>query len=118
MDMLQIPTIDYRELGQRIKIARIRKSYTQEYVANLVDITVTHFSNIETGRTKVGLAVVLKIAVILETSVDVLLLGDSPSFTYFQREFSSLIESCDEKQATALLEFTRNAREILRKLYP
>ena len=47
--------IDYKAIGQRIKIARIKKGITQEAVADLIDITPAHMSNVETGKTKVSL---------------------------------------------------------------
>ena len=43
--------IDYKAIGQRIKIARIKKGITQEAVADLIDITPAHMSNVETGKT-------------------------------------------------------------------
>ena len=49
--------IDYKAIGQRIKIARIKKGITQEAVADLIDITPAHMSNVETGKTKVSLRV-------------------------------------------------------------
>ena len=42
--------IDYQAIGQRIKIARIKKGMTQEVVSYIVDVTPAHMSNIETGR--------------------------------------------------------------------
>lgn len=47
--------VDYKAIGQRIKIARIKKGVTQETVADLIDITPAHMSNVETGKTKVSL---------------------------------------------------------------
>ena len=44
--------VDYKAIGQRIKIARIKKGVTQETVADLIDITPAHMSNVETGKTK------------------------------------------------------------------
>ena len=35
-----------------LKIARIKKGVTQETVADLIDITPAHMSNVETGKTK------------------------------------------------------------------
>ena len=43
--------VDYKAIGQRIKIARIKKGVTQETVADLIDITPAHMSNVETGKT-------------------------------------------------------------------
>lgn len=44
--------VDYKAIGQRIKIARIKKGVTQETVADLIDITPAHMSNVETGKKK------------------------------------------------------------------
>lgn len=49
--------IDYKAIGQRIKIARIKKGITQEAVADIIDITPAHMSNVETGKTKVSLPI-------------------------------------------------------------
>ena len=51
--------VDYKAIGQRIKIARIKKGVTQETVADLIDITPAHMSNVETGKTKVSLPMVI-----------------------------------------------------------
>lgn len=45
---------DYKLIGKRIKIARIRAGYTQEHLAELVDLSPTHLSNVETGSTRVS----------------------------------------------------------------
>ena len=38
--------LDYKAIGKRIKIARIRKGLTQESVSDMVGITPPHVSNI------------------------------------------------------------------------
>ena len=65
--------VDYKAIGQRIKIARIKKGVTQETVADLIDITPAHMSNVETGKTKVSLPTLIAIANALSVSVDTLL---------------------------------------------
>ena len=54
--------IDYKAIGQRIKIARIKKGITQESVANIINMTPSHMSNVETGKTKVSLPTLIAIA--------------------------------------------------------
>ena len=44
--------VDYKAIGQRIKIARIKKGVTQETVADLIDITPAHMSNVENRKNK------------------------------------------------------------------
>ena len=58
--------VDYKAIGQRIKIARIKKGVTQETVADLIDITPAHMSNVETGKTKVSLPTLIAIANVLQ----------------------------------------------------
>ena len=65
--------IDYKAIGQRIKIARIKKGITQESVANIINMTPSHMSNVETGKTKVSLPTLIAIANALSVSVDTLL---------------------------------------------
>lgn len=39
--------LDYKAIGKRIKIARIKKNLTQETVADRIGVTPQHVSNIE-----------------------------------------------------------------------
>ena len=40
--------LDFKLIGQRIKEIRIEKRLTQEYIAKMTDVNVSHISNIET----------------------------------------------------------------------
>ena len=65
--------LDFKAIGKRIKIARIKKELTQEAVSEKVGITPQHMSNIETGNSTVSLPTLVAIANELEVSVDELL---------------------------------------------
>ena len=65
--------LDYKAIGKRIKIARIKKNLTQETVADRIGVTPQHVSNIETGNTSVSLTTLVAIANTLTVSVDELL---------------------------------------------
>ena len=89
--------VDYKEIGQRIKIARIKKVVTQETVAYLIDITPAHMSNVETGKTKVSLPTVIAIANALSVSVDTLLCDNViASKIVFEKEAKDIFSDCDE----------------------
>lgn len=47
--------LDYRAIGKRIKIARIKADLTQEALAEKASLSTTHMSNIETGNSKLSL---------------------------------------------------------------
>ena len=65
--------LDYKAIGKRIKIARIKADLTQERLAEMVEISPTHMSNIETGTTRVSLTAIVSLANALSVTVDELL---------------------------------------------
>ena len=67
--------MDYYEIGQRIRARRKALGLSQEQLAELVDISVTHMSHIETGNTKLSLPVLVALAAVLHVTTDHLLFG-------------------------------------------
>lgn len=76
------PEIDYGKIGQRIKTARLEKGYSQADLGALVGCSNNHMSHVEIGQTKVSLAMLMKLAYVLDKSFDYFLL-DTP---YAKRE--------------------------------
>ena len=89
--------INYKGLGKRIKLARIEKEMTQERLAELVGLSPTHMSNIESGSANVSLPSLVNIANALALSVDDLL---SDSIVHarasLEREFQQMLDGCTE----------------------
>ena len=54
-------------IGTNIKNARIKAGYTQESLAEQVDVSLSVISRLETGRTMVSVAKLLQIAEVLNT---------------------------------------------------
>ena len=54
--------LDYKAIGKRIKIARIQKDMTQEKLAEAIELSPTHLSNIERGCGKISLTTLVHIA--------------------------------------------------------
>ena len=108
--------IDYKAIGQRIKIARIKKGITQEAVADLIDITPAHMSNVETGKTKVSLPTLIEIANALSVSLDTLLCDNIiASKTIFEGEAKELFKDCDEYEIRLLVDLLKSAKTAIRK---
>lgn len=89
--------INYKALGKRIKLARIEKELTQERLAEMVDLSPTHMSNIESGTANVSLPSLVNIANALSLSLDDLL-SDSVihARASLEREFQRMLDSCTE----------------------
>lgn len=54
--------VDYKAIGKRINIAHIKKNPTQEAIADKIDITSQHVSNIETRNASISLTTLVAIA--------------------------------------------------------
>ena len=108
--------VDYKAIGQRIKIARIKKGVTQETVADLIDITPAHMSNVETGKTKVSLPTLIAIANALSVSVDTLLCDNViASKIVFEKEAKDIFSDCDEYEVRFLVDLMKSAKIAFRK---
>ena len=66
--------LNYKLVGQRIRAMRKKRGMTQEQLAELAEISPQHCSGIETGAAKVSLPALIKIANVLEASMDELLM--------------------------------------------
>ena len=94
--------IDYKAIGQRIKIARIKKGITQEAVADLIDI--------------ISLPTLIEIANALSVSVDVLLCDNVlASKNIFVEEAKGLFEDCDEYETRFLVDLLKSAKSAVRR---
>lgn len=65
--------IDFPTIGEKLRDIRKSKGFTQEYVADSVDVNVSHISNIERGIAKVSLTLLVQLCDLLDTSVDYIL---------------------------------------------
>lgn len=70
---------DFKTIGIKIKERRQALGITQEHIANILEVNPSHISNIECGRANPSLTALVKIANILECSVDYFINGE---YTY------------------------------------
>lgn len=71
--------LNFKEIGQKIRERRLTLGVTQESIANQLDVNPSHISNIECGRANPSLTALIKIANILQCSVDYFISGE---YTY------------------------------------
>lgn len=108
--------LDYKAIGKRVKIARIRADLTQEALAEKAGLSVTHMSNIETGNTKLSLPMAVSLANALSCTVDEFLCDNViRSKEVFSREAQLLLEDCDDYEIRILTDLLKAAKETLRR---
>lgn len=62
-----------KKVGTEIKIRRIRSRITQKELAEILGVSQTHLSNVENGRTMLGVEGLLKVKRYLGCTLDELL---------------------------------------------
>lgn len=100
--------LDYKAIGKRIKIARIKADLTQERLAEMVEISPTHMSNIETGTTRVSLTAIVSLANALSVTVDDLLCDSVvKSKVQFEKDIAGILADCDEYEIRMVKDMRR-----------
>ena len=108
--------LDYKAIGKRIKIARIKADLTQERLSELVGISPTHLSNIETGTTRVSLTTLVGIANALSiTSDDLLCDSVIKAKVQFEQDIARVLEDCSEYEIRVICDLAAAAKETLRR---
>ena len=108
--------MDYYVIGQRIRKTRKAHGLSQEQLAELVGISTTHMSHIETGNTKLSLPVLVSLAEALDVSTDDLLFCGSPTERgSVLAELTQLLESCTTQQLKITVDVLRATIVSLKK---
>lgn len=108
--------LDYKAIGKRIKIARIKADLTQEKLAETIELSPTHLSNIETGTTRVSLTTIVSLANALSVSVDDLLCDSViKSKPQFEKDIKSILEDCNDYEIRIIKDMMESMKTTLRR---
>ena len=108
--------LDYKAIGKRIKIARINADLTQERLAEIVGISPTHMSNIETGTTRLSLTTIISIANALSVTADDLLCDSVKTARIpIEKDIAKTLEDCDEYEVRIIADMAQALKETLRR---
>lgn len=109
--------LDFKAIGKRIKIARIKKNFTQEAVADRIGVSPRHVSNIETGNSSVSLPTLVAIANMLTVSVDELLCDTIlVSKPIFEKEAKEIFEDCNDLEIRVLVDVLKATKNSMRQV--
>lgn len=62
-----------KRLGNAIRSARMSRGISQEYLAEILDVTPTHIRHIESGHRKPSIELLFQLAQMLDLSLDALI---------------------------------------------
>lgn len=106
--------LDYTKIGAKIRALRKAKNMSQEQLAEMVWISTTHMSHIETGSTKLSLPVLVDLANALGVGSDTIL----ESAIEMQKDASSdnievILKNCTPQQAAVLEQILVSAKKAM-----
>jgi transcriptional regulator with XRE-family HTH domain len=104
--------LDYNKLGARIRELRLYEKMTQERLAEDVNVTSKHISNIENGASKVSVETLINIANSLNTTMDFILQDSILCDGGLEKEITSLLKDCSKEKKERLVEYLRSAIKI------
>ena len=108
--------MDYCKIGARIRKFRKARGYSQELLAEKVDISTTHMSHIETGSTKLSLQVLVDIAGVLNVTTDALLFEEKEQKVMpMSAEITALWQQCTPKESQLLLDVLQATKAAMEK---
>ena len=109
-------TLDYKAIGKRIKIARINADMTQERLSDLLGISPSHMSNIETGTTHVSLTTMVKLANALGVSLDDLLCDSvTHARPQFEWDIQQVLDGCSDYEIRVVADVARSVVDAMRR---
>lgn len=106
-------SINYEILGDRIRLLRTSRDFSQEKLAEAANLSRESISRIEKGTVKVKLETISEIAGILNISIDYLLSNENDPFTDPEAEIRGLLLDCNRLEKKVLVETLRSLKTIL-----
>ena len=106
--------LDYAAIGRRIRNYRKEKGYSQEKLAELINISTTHMSHIETGGTKLSLAVFAAICEVLSVQADHLLHDVPGDRSDIEEDIIELLESSNVNRLNVYYDMLRSMNKTLK----
>ena len=105
--------MNYYAIGQQIRKHRKARGLSQEQLAEMVNISTTHMSHIETGNTKLSLPVLVDIANALDVRTDDLL--DRSLYTVGDAvgEITAVMEGCTPQEAKVIVDIIKASNQAI-----
>ena len=89
-----------KDVGSRIREVRKSKHLSQDALAEMVKISASHMSDIENGKTNIGLDVFMRLTEALQVSSDWIPRTNVPAVAHLQSgEIADILSDCSVKHS-------------------
>ena len=108
--------MDLKLIGKRIKEIRTRRNIPQTMLAAKAEISEPYLSNIECGKKKASIEVLIRIANALDTTVDCLLSGiQLKDGGHYENDVAELMKGCTQYEKRVILEMAAALKKSLKE---
>ena len=108
-------TIDYGNIGERIRYNRLKNKMSQERLAELANLSNVFISYIERGERIPSLEAIINIANALNVSADELLAGNLfVSGIQHDADGFDILFDCSQEESTIIIKSMKTLKDILR----
>ena len=106
----------YKQIGERLKELRLEQGYTQQQVADYLEIDQSNYSKIEKGKRKLNkLSQVIKLCELYDCTQNYLLLKDNEHSPQKWRGIGSEVDLNIIAQANMTMRYLKMLRDIQKK---
>jgi transcriptional regulator with XRE-family HTH domain len=100
--------VNYNAIGQRIKKVRKQKCFTQEKLAESLEVSTVYISQVENGKTKLNLEMLVRIADTLNIDPGFFLTGVSyQAQDYLKSDMTLLLQDCPPEKRQLIIDIAK-----------
>lgn len=104
-----------KRLGHRIRQARMDQGLSQLELCEMMQISPSHMSDIEHGKTNLGIEIFIRLVNALKVSADWLLEVDTPHVSaVLDKDLKDLFGDCSVSEKQLILKMARDMKDGLR----
>lgn len=108
-------SVQLKEIGDRIRQARMAINMSQQTLAEKLDITPSYVSNMELGKNNFTVDKLIKLTEVLSVSADWLLRSNTPeSKVFIDQDITEILKDCSAAERTALLKILISSKATIR----
>lgn len=109
------PNASQLEIGARIRAARLAQKLSQAELAERAEISLSHVSEVETGKTDMRLSHFIRIIEALQVSADSIVCADVPvTNAIHEQEYEDLLSDCTPAELRMLVKITKEIKTAIR----
>lgn len=109
---------NFNVIGNNIRNLRLKHNYSQDELAELLDVSTNHIYRIEAGTSNISLKVLLKAREIFSVNANALIEESQRvnDITILAEEIAGILEQCNEIETKIIIQTVHDLHKTLKQL--